>query len=176
MSTTVTPSAAPVAVLAPLSSNWSNGTNWAVAALIQIDDELRARIAEAHALLAAHPRFELIEVNCPFLALPGSDNDDRRKDGMTEEDEEAISRIEEEIWADGFESRQATAEEIELFRRRDAFSVQSYRIKVTRWTAPRLVCTERYEGEEFQSPDISELVPPAMRAEIEARQTWRDAA
>jgi hypothetical protein len=165
-----------IAVLAPLTSNWGNGTNWAVAALVEIDGDLRARVAEAHALLTAHPYFECIEVNHPFLTLPGSDNDDRRKEGVTAEDEEQISAIEQEVWSGEFEPRPASADEVELFRRRDAFSVQSYRILVTRWTAPRLICAERYEGEEFQSPDIAALIPPAMQDEIDARSSWRNAA
>lgn len=174
MSTSTSP--AQIAVLAPLTSNWSNGTNWAVAALLEIDNNLRQRVAEAYSLLLSHPYFERIEVNHPFLTLPGSDNDDRRKDGMTEGDEEAISAIEQSVWDPGFEPREATAEEVELFQRRDAFSIQNYRVLVTRWTAPRLICTERYEGEEFETPDIAELIPPAMHAENEARRALRAAA
>lgn len=169
-------SASTIAVVAPLRSNWGNGTNWAVAALVEIDDTVRARVAEAYALVTARPYFERIEVNHPFLTLPGSDNDDRRKDGMTDGDEEAISAVEQLVWDPAFESREATADELALFRRRDAFSIQSYRILVTRWTAPRLICAERYEGEEFESPDIAELIPPAMVADHEARRALQAAA
>lgn len=155
------------AVIASLSSSRGEmGTNWAIAAMINLDDALRERIERAYATIVANRDFDKIVIDAQFLTLPGSDNcTDRGK--ASDKDEEAICELDESL---DTEPRTATADERALFQRMDAFSVEGYAVVVTYYAAPYLTCHDRYDGESFESCHIPELMPPAMVEENQKRR------
>lgn len=146
-------------ITALYSDHGDTGTAYFSAAILELRDQLRAKIEKAYQIVIEDDTIAEVRVHCQVDALAGSDYINCKERNQTEANLAALDAIEQALEEEEG-GRIATPEEIVTFSRAPAPGVSYSVIVVTKYGAPYLAVHEKYGHECFRSPEITLLVPP----------------